>query len=227
MAPSFDAVSLDVGGGLVVPDHGFLAWALDRCRTTYDRSAFGVAHHRAMAAVDHAVSEPEDFTDYLHGFLEAVAVPVEDRARAHDELAPLLITPVWCQPVPGARAGVGALAAAGLRLAVTSNSDGQIADHLRRHEWVQLGEGPGAPVEVITDSGIVGVGKPHPAMYEATLAGLDLPPDRVLHVGDSVVYDVDGAAACGLQSVHMDPYGICPSTDHRHVRTLTEVLSLR
>ena len=227
MAPSFDAVSLDVGGVLVVPDHGFLAWALDRCRARYDRGAFGVAHYRAMAAVDAALSEPEDFTDYLHGFLEAVSVPAPDRDRAHDELAPLLMTPVWCQPLPGARAGVAALAAAGLRLAVTSNSNGTIADHLRRHEWVQVGDGPGVPVEVVTDSGVVGVGKPDPAMYDATLAGLDLPADRVLHVGDSVVYDVDGAAACGLRSVHMDPYGICPSTDHPHVRTLTEVLSLR
>lgn len=227
MAPSFDAVSLDVGGVLVVPDHGFLAWALDRCALSYDRAAFGVAHHRAMAAVDRAVSEPEDFTDYLHGFLEAVSVPAAERARAHDELAPLLVTPVWCQPVPGARAGVGALAAAGLRLAVTSNSDGTIADHLRRHEWVQVGEGPGTPVAVITDSGIVGVGKPDPAMYQATLAGLALPADRVLHVGDSVVYDVDGAAACGLRSVHMDPYGLCPSTAHPHVRSLAEVLDLR
>jgi putative hydrolase of the HAD superfamily len=227
MAPSFDAVSLDVGGVLVVPDHGFLAWALDRCRTTYDRDEFGVAHYRAMAAVDAAVSEPEDFTDYLHGFLDAVAVPAPDRERAHDELAPLLTTPVWCQPLPGARAGLAALAAAGLRLAVTSNSDGTIADHLRRHEWVQVGEGPGVAAEVVTDSGIVGVGKPDPAMYGATLAGLGLPADRVLHVGDSVVYDVEGAAASGLRSVHMDPYALCPATDHLHVRTLAEVLSLR
>lgn len=227
MGRSFDAVSLDVGGVLVVPDHGFLSWALDRGRIAYDRGAFGVAHYRAMAAVDAAVSDPEDVTDYLHGFLEAVAVPARHRARAHDALAPLLVTPVWCQPIPGARAGVAALAGAGLRLAVTSNSDGTIADHLRRHEWVQVGEGPGVSVEVVTDSGLVGVGKPDPAMYEATLAGLGLPADRVLHIGDSVVYDVDGAAACGLRSVHMDPYGLCSSTDHPHARLLTEVLALR
>lgn len=226
MAPGFAAVSLDVGGVLVVPDHGLLSWALDRARVAYDRRAFGVAHYRAMAAVDAAMSEPEDFTDYLHGFLAAVSVPAGDRARAHDELAGLLVTPVWCQPVPGARAGLAALVAAGLRLAVTSNSDGTIADHLRRHEWVQVGEGPGAEVAVVTDSGVVGVGKPHPAMYGATVAGLDLPADRVLHVGDSVVYDVDGAAACGLWSAHMDPYRLCRSTAHPHVRTLADVLTL-
>ncbi|HEX4867515.1 MAG TPA: HAD family hydrolase [Acidimicrobiales bacterium] len=226
MAQDFDAVSLDVGGVLVVPDHGFLAAALSRLGTTFDRAQFGVAHYRAMAAVDAAVSEPEDFTDYLHGFLAAVSVPEADRIRAHDELAALLATPLWCQPIPGSRAGVAALAAAGVPLAVTSNSDGTIADHLRRHEWLQVGDGPGAPVTVVTDSGVVGVGKPHPDMWAATVHGLGMAPERILHVGDSVVYDVDGAAAHGLQSLHFDPYAICPSTAHRHIRTLTELLSL-
>jgi putative hydrolase of the HAD superfamily len=225
MALGFDAVSLDVGGVLVVPDHGFLAAALTRLGTTFDRGAFGIGHYRAMAAVDAAVSEPEDFTDYLHGFLAAVAVPAADRARAHDELAALLATPLWCQPVPGSRAGVAALAAAGVPLAVTSNSDGTIADHLRRHEWLQVGDGPGAPVEVVTDSGVVGVGKPDPAMWQSTVEGLGMPPERILHIGDSVVYDVDGAAGFGLQSVHFDPHRICPSTAHPHLRRLDELLA--
>jgi putative hydrolase of the HAD superfamily len=82
-------------------------------------------------------------------------------------------------------------------------------------------------VEVITDSGVLGVGKPDAAVYAATVAGLNLPPERILHVGDSVVYDVDGAAACGLQSVHMDPHGICRSMAHPHVRTVAELLDLR
>jgi putative hydrolase of the HAD superfamily len=226
MAQQFDAVSLDVGGVLVVPDHGILANALTTAGVAFDRARFGVAHYLAMAAVDRAVSAAEDFTDYLGGFLAAVGVPAGDLRRAHDALEAVLATPVWCQPVPGARAGVVALAAAGVRLAVTSNSDGTIEDHLRRHEWVQVGDGPGTAVEVVTDSGVVGVGKPAPEVYAATVEGLALPPDRILHVGDSVVYDVDGAAACGLQSVHMDPYGVCSSTDHRHVTRLSQLLEL-
>lgn len=227
MTRVFDAVSLDVGGVLVVPDHGVLTAALTRVGVPFDRSRFDVGHYLAMAAVDEAVSEPEDFTDYLGGFLAAVAVPEADRARAHDALAEVLATPVWCQPVPGSRIGLQALSAAGLRLAVTSNSDGTIADHLRRHEWVQLGSGPGVTVDVITDSGVLGVGKPDAAVYSATVAGLGMAPDRILHVGDSVVYDVDGAAACGLRSVHMDPHHVCASTAHAHVRTLADVLTLR
>lgn len=226
MAQRFDAVSLDVGGVLVVPDHGILAAALDRLGVAYDRSRFGVGHYLAMAAMDRATSDPEDFTDYLWGFVAEVAVSEADRQRAHDALEAVLRTPVWCQPVAGSRTGVWALADAGVRLSVTSNSDGTVADLLRRHEWVQVGAGPGASVEVITDSGIVGVGKPDPRVFQATVEGLGLLPERILHVGDSVHYDVEGAAAVGLQTVHMDPFGVCPSTDHPHIQTLAELLDL-
>jgi putative hydrolase of the HAD superfamily len=225
MARTFAAVSLDVGGVLVVPDHGALASVLDGLGVSYDRQRFGVGHYEAMAATDRATSDPEDFTDYLWGFLAAVAVPETDRPRAHEALAEVLRTPVWCQPVPGSRAAVRSLADAGLRLAVTSNSDGTIEDHLARHEWVQVGAGPGVPVEVVTDSGLVGVGKPDARVFRATIDALALPPERILHVGDSAFYDVAGAAAVGMQAIHFDPYGRCDG-DHPHVASLAAVLEL-
>ena len=224
MAPGFEAVSLDVGGVLVVPDHGALAGVMDRLGVPYDRSRFAVGHYEAMAAMDRATSDPEDFTDYLWGFLAAVEVPAPDRERAHAALEDVLRTPVWCQPVPGSRAALRALADAGLRLAVTSNSDGTVADHLARHEWVQVGDGPGVPVEVVTDSGLVGVGKPDARVFQATIDALGLPPARILHVGDSAFYDVAGAAAVGMQAVHFDPHGLCEG-DHPHVTALIDVLN--
>jgi putative hydrolase of the HAD superfamily len=226
MARQFDAVSLDVGGVLVVPDHGALAGVLADARIAHDRARFGIGHYLAMAAMDRATSDAEDFTDYLWGFVAAVDVPEADRGDAHDLLAAVLRTPVWCQPVAGSRRGLQALVDAGLRLAVTSNSDGTIADHLARHEWLQVGSGPGVAVELVTDSGIVGVGKPDPRVFQATIDGLGLAPERILHVGDSVHYDVDGGAAAGLRTVHMDPFDVCSVTDHAHVRTLAELLGL-
>jgi putative hydrolase of the HAD superfamily len=224
MAHGFDAVSLDVGGVLVVPDHGVLSRVLEAAAIAHDRARFAAGHYVAMAAMDRATSDPEDFTDYLWGFLAAVGVADADRAKAHDLLDGVMRTPVWCQPVPGSRAGLRSLADAGLRLAVTSNSDGTVADLLRRHEWVQVGDGPGVPVEVITDSGIVGVGKPDPKVFHATIDALGLAPERILHIGDSVRYDIRGAADVDMQTTHMDPFGLCSSTDHPHVRSLGELL---
>jgi FMN phosphatase YigB (HAD superfamily) len=225
MARAFDAVSLDVGGVLVVPDHGAVAGVLERLGVAHDRSRFHVGHYEAMAAVDRAASRAEDFTDYIAGFLAAVGVDEADLARAHDALVDVLRTPVWCQPVPGSRAGLRAMADAGLRLAITSNSDGTVGDHLARHEWVQVGDGPGVAVEVVTDSGVVGVGKPDVRVFEATIDGLGLDPGRILHVGDSTFYDVAGAAAVGMQAVHMDPFRLCDG-DHAHLKALIEVLDL-
>ena len=116
------------------------------------------------------------------------------------------------EPAAARRAAAAArLAAAGLRLAVTSNSDGTVADMLRRHEILQVGEGPGSQVAHISDSGVIGVHKPDAAMFLATAEGLGLPPDRICHIGDAGGYDADGAAAAGMVAVHVDPLGLCPA----------------
>ncbi len=44
-------------------------------------------------------------------------------------------------------------------------------------------------------------GKPYPDVYNLTLARLDLPPARVLAVGDGLATDIAGANAAGLDSV--------------------------
>ena len=218
---TIDAVSLDAGGVLVVPDHGMLGHALTVAGVRHDRSRFLDGHYLAMAEVDRARSLPEEFTDYTHAFLRAVGVADDQVEAGVVALAPVLVPPAWHQPVPGAVAAAARLAAAGLRLAVTSNADGTVADMLARHEILQLGPGPGIAVEHISDSGVIGVHKPDAAMFAATARGLDLPLDRVCHVGDAGGYDADGAAAAGMQAVHVDPLGLCPDA-HVHVASLAE-----
>ena len=44
------------------------------------------------------------------------------------------------------------------------------------------------------------IGKPDPAVYQAVLAQLGLPLERVLAVGDSLRTDIAGATAAGLAS---------------------------
>src|SRR5690606_1750101 len=125
-------------------------------------------------------------------------------------LATVLVPAVWHQPVPGAKVAAARLAAAGLRLAVTSNADGRVADMLARHEIVQVGDGPGVPVEHVSDSGAIGVHKPDPGLFEVTARALGLPPGRICHLGDAGGYDADGAAGAGMVAVHADPLAPCP-----------------
>lgn len=223
-----EVVSLDAGGVLVVPRHDVLAEALAAAGLPVDAERFWVAHHHAMRAVDLARAEPESphaFAEYLDGFLAAVEVPSERRAEARRYLDPVFGPPVWCHPLPGALAGVRALAAAGLRLVVTSNADGSVADLLRRAAVVQVGDGPGVAVEAIVDSGAVGVAKPDPAIFDLVARTMGVAPAQVLHVGDSVHYDVEAATRAGMVGVHLDPHEVCRDRGHPHVRALVDLLA--
>ena len=86
------------------------------------------------------------------------------------------------------------------------------------------GEAP-VPVGVVADSTRAGVAKPDPAIFGLALETLGVPASgTVLHVGDSLRSDVDGALAAGLQPVHFDPYGFCPAPDgHAHTRSLGDL----
>jgi FMN phosphatase YigB (HAD superfamily) len=220
--PPFDAVSLDVGGVLIVPDRRAVNRALARAGVLHDPDRFIDGHYRAMAEIDRHRPRPEETGDYTRGFLRAVGTPDAQLAAGAAALAAVLRRPsVWRRRIPGAVAAARRLAAAGLRLAVTSNSDGTVAQRMRRYGVMQVGDGPGVRVEHITDSGVLGVAKPHPAMFLATAEGLGLPPERICHVGDSGCYDADGAAAVGMVAVHVDPFTLC-GADHHHVESLVD-----
>jgi putative hydrolase of the HAD superfamily len=219
-ARTFDAVSLDAGGVLVVPDHGLLGWFLAAAGVEHDRARFTDGHFHGVAAVDRAQPVAESFGDYIAGFLRAFGVPDDQMDAGRAALDPILIPPVWRQPVAGAVAAARRLAGAGIPLAVTSNADGSVAECLARHEICQCGVGPGFEVRHVSDSGALGVAKPDPGIFLATADALGLAPERVCHVGDSGWYDARGAAAAGMAAVHVDPLGLCPDIDHDHVASL-------
>lgn len=215
----FEAVSLDVGGVLVVPDHGILANVLGRCEVPFDRSRFADGHYHGMVEVERARSEPETFGDYAHGFLRAVGVPAAQLEVAAAAMGEVMALPLWCQRIPGAVQAARRLRDLGLRLALTSNADGTVEDLLRRHEIAQVGPGPGVEVEAVTDSGVLGVHKPDPKMFQATADALGLAPDRICHIGDGGSFDADGASSFGMTAVHIDPLGMC-TRPHDHVLSL-------
>lgn len=220
-----DAVSLDVGGVLTVPDQGFISHALAQHGVPFDRARFDLAHYHAMAEVERCRSLPEEFTDYQRGLLHALDVPEDFLEPGGAVLIGLQSCALWCQRVPGSMDAARRLAAAGLRLGITSNADGTIEDMLRRHEIAQPGSGPGIAVDHITDSGVLGTNKPDPAMFLATAAGLGLAPERICHIGDSASFDAEGAAAVGMLAVHVDPLGSCPC-GHHHVGSLAGLADL-
>ena len=105
---------------------------------------------------------------------------------------------LWRRPVRGMRALVEELAAAGVPIAVLSNSEGKLAELLDELGW--------APHFVaIADSGALGIAKPDRGIFDWTCTQLGVPAAEVVHIGDSYEADIEGALGAGLRAVWFGP----------------------
>jgi putative hydrolase of the HAD superfamily len=103
---------------------------------------------------------------------------------------------LWSEVLPHARQHLDRLAGQ-FRLSVVSNSDGRVEQQL-------IEEGLADPFEFIVDSTVVGVEKPDPRIFEICLERLGLRAGQCLYVGDTMTFDVRGAAAAGMPCCHYD-----------------------
>ena len=85
-------------------------------------------------------------------------------------------------------------------IAVISNADGKIDAVLRRCGIAEC-------FQCITDSGIVGHEKPHPAIFEAALQKMNAKPAESVYVGDVYSIDYLGARNAGMHAVLFDVAG--------------------
>jgi putative hydrolase of the HAD superfamily len=85
----------------------------------------------------------------------------------------------------------------GIRLAVISNWSWQAPELIHDLELARH-------FEALIISARVGYLKPHRGIFEHALGVMRVPPDRAVHVGDSVRADVDGARAVGITPVLID-----------------------
>jgi putative hydrolase of the HAD superfamily len=225
-APAVDAVLLDVGGVLMLPEPTRIGEALTSAglEPPADLVRFRLAHYRGALAYDRSGDRPETWPAYLGGYAEALGFGDDDRALA-------ALVDIWDAPGHGhwawrqdaAVSALGRLAAGGLRLGIVSNSDGTVEHALQAHNVCQVGPGPGVAVEVIVDSEVVGHQKPDPAIFAVALDVLDLDPSRVLYIGDTVRNDVRGAEAASIPVVQLDPYGLYPDEPHVRAESLGDV----
>ena len=123
--------------------------------------------------------------------------PMLDEAADHI-WASHLTENLWSRVLEGVRPALVSLRAAGLRLAVVSNSEGTLLALL---ESIDLAR----HFHAIVDSWVVGVTKPDPRIFLSTLEQLGVPAGDALMVGDSLRADVGGAEAAGLRAALIDP----------------------
>jgi putative hydrolase of the HAD superfamily len=102
------------------------------------------------------------------------------------------------------------------RVVVVSNWDVSLTEVLERVGLAPLLDG------VVTSAG-AGARKPDPAIFDRALALAGAPPERCLHVGDSLQEDVAGARAAGIEAVLLDRAGTYAGGGVRVIASLREL----
>ena len=121
----------------------------------------------------------------------------------------------WDQILPGTREALDRIRQH-YSTAVISNADGRIDAVLRRCGIFDC-------FASITDSGIMGIEKPHPAIFAAALRSMDANPAESLYVGDVYSVDYVGARNAGMQAVLFDVAGAYREKEFPRVESLTQL----
>jgi len=123
----------------------------------------------------------------------------------------------WDQILPGTRAALERIREK-FRIAVISNADGKIERVLSRCGIADC-------FESITDSGIVGVEKPRPEIFEAALKTMNVRPEESLYVGDVYSVDYVGATNAGMQAILFDVAGAYRDRSESRVESVAQLES--
>ena len=118
-----------------------------------------------------------------------------DLGKTAEEVVHAYRTTAWDRPVlyPGAREVLRRLRP--LRLGIVTNG-GELS------QSAKIGN---SGLDVLTDavaiSGVLGMRKPEPAIFEETCARLGVAPSRCVMVGDSPEHDIGGGRAAGMRTI--------------------------
>jgi HAD superfamily hydrolase (TIGR01509 family) len=106
---------------------------------------------------------------------------------------------LWSLVPPGLLPSLGRARGAGVPVVVVSNSEGML-------EALFEDLGLGSAFDFVIDSGVVGIEKPDPRIFDIALGRFRVPASRTLHLGDNFATDVLGARAAGIPVALVDPF---------------------
>jgi putative hydrolase of the HAD superfamily len=118
---------------------------------------------------------------------------------------------------PDAEETLSALSERGIKLAVVSNFDSRLIAILQ-------GLGVAASFDGIFVSSSVGYAKPDRRIFDFVLKARQLTAENVLHIGDSLTNDVEGATNAGIKGILVDRKGAHHAAAIARVGSLKEVL---
>lgn len=176
-------------------------------------------------ALKEELVEGDEFIPIWHMYGESLDRTFEDQGRdvSSGEVSEAVSIcmerlPEHLQPAPGLHETLKALDHR--RLAVVSNADeDDLQSQLRQIEARPF-------FDVVVSSQAAEAYKPHPRIFRLALDKLDLEPEQVAFVGDSLAWDIKGASELGMTTIwyngrHQDQVdGVTP--DHE-IDELTEI----
>jgi putative hydrolase of the HAD superfamily len=214
-------VLFDAGNTLVFLDYARIADGVGEA-LGLPLTADGLARNASAAA---RVMEQVTGTDqdraaaYLEALFRLGGVPDGRLGEVRDCLARMHRTKhLWCSVQVGARQSLARLRAAGLRLGVVSNSDGRVEQALEA-------AGLRDYFDVVVDSGLVGIEKPDPRIFQSALEVLGVKPEEALYIGDLYEVDILGARAAGIAAVLMVGAGSDNREGCRTVESLEDLVN--
>lgn len=226
-----EAVLMDVGGVLLLPEPDRIAGAFERAGSVPPRDRLIRAHYVAAAGFTTDCDALADWVrcwqQYLRDYVDACEVPDAEREAVHRHLdSEFADAALWSSVESGARDGLAELARTGVRLGIVSNADGVMAERLRGLELVQVGPGLGVEVACVIDSGAVGVMKPDPRIFQLALDAIGLDAGATWYVGDIPGIDVVGARRAGVRPFLFDPFELHHDADYDRVGSLADLAHL-
>jgi HAD superfamily hydrolase (TIGR01509 family) len=193
---SLRAVLFDAGNTLLFLDYARMAAGVGTALGVPLSGAELASHaSEAAQAMERAETDQERATAYLEALFLLGGIPADRLgevrtclARMHGERH------LWCSVPESTRTALARLNAAGLLLGVVSNSEGRVEEALEA-------AGLRDYFDVVVDSGVLGIEKPDPRIFQAALQVLHVAPEEALYVGDLYEVDVLGAQSAGIEAV--------------------------
>jgi|SRR5579871_2087584 putative hydrolase of the HAD superfamily len=211
-------IFFDVGNTLLFPDRAHILAPLQRHKASASLEQWHAVERVAKKRFDEIVEHggPPDYPFWSMFYRDLLGqLQIRDDLLHADLVEATRHSANWCEIRPGTRESLERLGRR-YRLAVISNADGKIEAVLKRCGIADC-------FESITDSGLVGYEKPHPAIFQAALREMNAPAAESLYVGD--VYSVDylGATRAGMQGMLFDVSGAYREHGLPRVESLEEL----
>lgn len=217
MTTPITTVFFDVGNTLLFPNRQVILAPLHERKLAPTLELWHATERRTKNEFDSRTGDGRPdlgFWSLFHSHL-LEELSVRD-ARIHEQLVTAMrISANWTESRPGTREILNTISRR-YRIGVISNADGKIAAVLERCGIADC-------FRSITDSGLVGHEKPHPAIFQAALQELGARPEESLYVGDVYSVDYVGATQAGMQAMLFDVCGAYRDRGLPRVESLEEL----